>query len=87
MNYSNNTHQIINAIIMMSRPTYKYIEEFKEEAEKCEENNYENLPFYKAFSIWIKDGKGLFKAEVRFHRKRVHNEFHKYVFFYGKYIS
>lgn len=27
MLYSNNTHQIINNIIMMARPTYNYIDE------------------------------------------------------------
>ena len=27
MNYNNNTHNIINNIIMMARPTYNYIDE------------------------------------------------------------
>ena len=74
MNYSNSTHQIINNIIMMARPTYKYIGELKEMADSCKENNWKRLPFYKAFSIWIKDDKELFKAEVRFSRKRVMNQ-------------
>ena len=74
MNYSNNTHQIINNIIMMARPTYKYISEFEEMADNCEENNYNNLPFYRAFSIWIKEDKELFKEEVRFSHKRVMNQ-------------
>ena len=30
MNYNNNTHQIINNIIMMARPTYNYIDELNE---------------------------------------------------------
>jgi len=71
MNYSNNTHQIINNIIMMARPTYKYIEEFEEMAEQCDENNFNHIPFYKAFSIWIKNDKELFKEDVKHYRKLV----------------
>jgi hypothetical protein len=87
MNYNNNTHQIINNIIMMARPTYKYISEFEEMTNNCEENNYDDLPFYRAFSIWIKEDKELFKQEVMHSLKHVNTEFHKHVFYYNKYIS